>query len=71
MLLLPILSTAPFCGALLARQIANDFGYSLPLHSLPLLGEQSLQQAINPNRHLYKKLGLKRLLGDKASLNQV
>lgn len=51
------MSTAPFCAALLARQIALSFGIEVPMFS-----DANMHLALNPNRHLYKKLGLKRLL---------
>ncbi len=51
------MSTAPFCAALLAHQIALSFGIEVPMFS-----DANMHLALNPNRHLYKKLGLKRLL---------
>lgn len=51
------LSTAPYCAQLLALHIAQSFGIDLLQTA-----QDAIIKALNPNRHLYKQLGLKRLL---------
>ncbi|WP_029148984.1 bifunctional tRNA (5-methylaminomethyl-2-thiouridine)(34)-methyltransferase MnmD/FAD-dependent 5-carboxymethylaminomethyl-2-thiouridine(34) oxidoreductase MnmC [Methylophilus sp. 5] len=51
------LMTAPYCAAILARRLLNDFGTTLPQ-----LTEDSFWSGLHPQRHLFKQLGWKALL---------
>jgi tRNA 5-methylaminomethyl-2-thiouridine biosynthesis bifunctional protein len=51
------LMTAPYCAALLARRVLQDYGLSLPQ-----LTEDSFWEGLHPQRHLFKQLGWQALM---------
>lgn len=50
------LLTAPYCAALLARQVCNQLGWSLPVPC-----RAAFWHGLHPQRHLFKQLGWKAL----------